>query len=44
VFAPAAAPVQVPTPTVVATEWDNGAMVVAPGGVASVGLLARLAA
>ena len=44
VLSPAAAPVQVPMPTVVATECDNGAMVVAPGGVASVGLLARLAA
>jgi hypothetical protein len=31
-------------PTVVATECDNGAMVVALGGVAFVGLLARFAA
>ncbi|QBB69028.1 hypothetical protein ELE36_00770 [Pseudolysobacter antarcticus] len=43
-FVPAEAPVHEPTPTVVAAESDSGLIVVAPAGVASVGLLARFAA
>ena len=44
VLLPALAPAHVPMPTVVAADCDSGEIVVAPTGVALVGLFARSAA